>query len=75
MPACLGRLVVVLDRRAVAAALAQRPQRALALLAAGAVEDQHPVEVVDLVLEDPRLQAGGLEHDRLAAGVEADNRA
>ena len=54
-------LVVVLGRRAVAAALAQRPQRALALLAAGAVEDQDAVEVVDLVLEHPRLEARGLD--------------
>ena len=57
--------------RAVAAAFAQRPQRALALVARGAVEDQDPVEVVDLVLEDPRLEPGGLERDRLAVDVEA----
>ena len=60
-----------LERRAVAAALAQRPQRSLALRRAGPVEDQDAVEVVDLVLEDPRLEARGLEQDRLAVGVEA----
>ena len=60
-----------LERRAVAAALAQGPQRALALRARRPVEDQDAVEVVDLVLEDPRLEAGGLDHDRLAVDVEA----
>src|SRR5436305_12386797 len=52
-----------LGRGAVAAALAQGPQRRLALMALGAIEDQDPVEVVDLVLEDARLEAGRLEHD------------
>ena len=36
--------------------LAQRPHRFLALIARSAVEDQHAVEVVDLVLYDPRLE-------------------
>ena len=52
-------------------ALAQRPQRALALLARGAVEDQHAVEVVDLVLEHARLEPEASISDRLAARVEA----
>ena len=58
------------QRRAVALALAQGAQGALALRPRGAVEDQHPVEVVDLVLEDARLKAGGLDPHRLAVGVE-----
>ena len=40
----------------------------------GPVEDQHPVEVVDLVLDHPRLEARGLEllaHER---GVVGDHR-
>ena len=44
---------------------------ALALGAGGAVEDQDPVEVVDLVLEDARLEPRGLDRDRLALDVAA----
>ena len=55
----------------VALARAQRPQLRLALGAFGAVEDQHPVEVVDLVLEDASLEARGLDRDRLAVDVTA----
>ena len=39
------------------AALAQRPQGRLALIARGPVEHEHAVEVVDLVLEDAGLEA------------------
>ena len=49
--------------------LAQRPHRFLALIAGGAVEDQHAVKVVDLVLDHPRLEPGRLADDRLAALV------
>ena len=41
-------------------ALAHLAHGDLAGLAVGAVQDQDAVEVVDLVLEDPRDQAGGL---------------
>src|SRR5262249_18497122 len=40
------------DRREVL--LAERPQRALALVRIETVEQQHAVQMVDLVLEDPR---------------------
>jgi hypothetical protein len=43
-----------------AQALAHLAHGDLAGLAVGAVQDQDAVEVVDLVLEDPREQAGGL---------------
>ena len=51
------------------AALAQDPQRLLALLLAGAVDDQDAVEVVHLVLEHARLEARCLDQDRLAVLV------
>src|SRR3954451_5247999 len=44
-------------------ALAKRPQGLSTLLAAGAIEDQYSVEVIDLVLKHPRLEAGSLERD------------
>src|SRR5215211_3581887 len=46
--------------------LPQRPHRLAALLAARAVQDQDAVEVVHLVLDDPRLQPRGL-HEPLVA--------
>src|SRR3954464_11984090 len=49
--------------------VAQDPHGLLALVARRAVEDQDPVEVVDLVLDDARLEPRGLDEDRLAAGV------
>src|SRR6188472_2974515 len=61
---------VLVDRRAVAAALAQGPQGALALRPRRAVEDQDPVEVVELMLQHPGLEAGGLDPHRLAVDVE-----
>ncbi len=60
----LAGLSALLDGLAVA------PQSGLALLGRGAVDDQHAVEVVDLVLEHPRVQALGLDADGLA--LEAD---
>src|SRR5437667_6392432 len=48
---------------------AQGPHRLLALVARGAVEDEHAVEVVDLVLDDARLEPAGLDLDRLAVLV------
>ena len=65
------RVLVVLGARAVGGALAQGPQRLLALVAIRAIQDQDAVEVVDLVLEHPRLEAGRLDHQRLAAHVAA----
>ena len=53
--------------------LPQRPQRGLSLLALRSVEDQHPVQVVDLVLEDAGLEAGGLDQQRLTADVAASH--
>src|SRR3954454_4988231 len=47
----------------------------LALVARGAVEDEDAVEVVHLVLDDPGLQARGLDEDRLpppVLGLEAE---
>jgi hypothetical protein len=41
--------------------LAQRAHCLLALLAGRAIEDQNALEVIDLVLNDPRLEAGGLD--------------
>src|SRR6201999_913362 len=65
----LAVIVLVLDRWVVALPRPQRPQRRLALLAFGAVEDQDPVEVVDLVLEDARLESRGLDRDGVAVDV------
>src|SRR5206468_7046864 len=48
---------------------AQGPHRLLALVARGAVEDEHAVEMVDLVLDDARLEPAGLDLDRLAVLV------
>src|SRR3954466_5616097 len=56
-------------------ALAHRAHRRLALLARRAVEDEDAVEVVELVLDDARLEAGGLDDEVLAelvAGADAD---
>ena len=44
---------------------------ALALVLAGAVENQHAVEVIHLVLDHAGLQAGGLDLDALADRVPA----
>ena len=44
-------------------AAAQDAQRLLALVARGAVEDQHAVEVVHLVLDHARLETRGLDRD------------
>jgi len=41
--------------------LAERPQRALALVRLEAVEEQHAVEVIDLVLEHATHELVGLE--------------
>src|SRR3954468_2734378 len=69
MPGLIGGLLVG-QRRAVALALAQGAQGALALSARRSVEDQDSVEMVDLVLEHPRLQARRLELDRGPVDVE-----
>ncbi len=53
--------------------LPQRPQRALPLLALGSVEDQHPVQVVDLVLEHAGLEARGLDQERLTPHIAASH--
>src|SRR6187399_3187709 len=58
------------QRRAVALALAQSPQRALALRPWRPIEDQDPVEVIELMLEHACLQARGLDPNRLAVDVE-----
>ena len=50
--------------------LAERAHRFLALLARGAIEDQDPVEVVHLVLDDAGLEAGRLDDLGLAPLVE-----
>ena len=63
-----------LGRRAVGRALAQGAHRGLALPALGPVEDQHAVEVVDLVLQHARLEPGRLEQQRLAAARRARAR-
>src|SRR5579859_5312410 len=45
--------------------VAEDAHRLLALFARGTVEDEHPVEVIHLVLDDPGLEARGLdEHGR-----------
>src|SRR5215207_71985 len=49
--------------------VAQRPEGLPALLRRRAVEDQHAVEVVELVLDDARLEALGLQRDRAAGDV------
>src|SRR3954469_20154450 len=49
--------------------LSQRADGLLALIARCAVEDQDAVEMVDLVLDDARLQARGLDRDRLTVLV------
>src|SRR3954454_11076070 len=49
--------------------LAQDPHGLLALVARRAVEDEDAVEVVHLVLDDPRLETGRLDHDRLAVRI------
>ena len=56
---------------AVRGLLTQRPQRPLSLVALRSVEDQHPVQVIDLVLEDAGLEAGGLDQERLTAHIAA----
>src|SRR5207244_9067384 len=57
--------------RVVAAALAQGAQRAFALVAARAVQDQDTVEVVDLMLQHARLETRRLDQDLLAKLVAA----
>ena len=60
MLALIGSFLLC-QRRAVATALAQGTQGTLALDARRSVEDQDPVEVIDLVLDDPRLKARCLD--------------
>src|SRR3954452_18045284 len=50
-------------------ALAQGPHGLLAMIARRPVEDEDAVEVVHLVLDDPRLEAGRLDRDRVAGPV------
>src|ERR687893_2079040 len=50
--------------------LAQLAQRALALVAGRALQDQHAVQVVHLVLDHARLEARGLDQALLALLVE-----
>src|SRR5690349_3892868 len=53
--------------------LAQAAHRRPALLGRQAVEDEHAVEVVDLVLDDARFAALGVHHDGLAVLVARDH--
>ena len=46
-------------------------ERLAPLLRRRAVEDQHPVEVVELVLDHPGLEALGVDRHRLSPGVTA----
>src|SRR3712207_1996033 len=55
-------------------ALAHLAHGRLSGLAVGAVQDQDPVQVVYLVLEDPRDQAGGLDAERGARSILAGER-
>src|SRR4051812_9087538 len=52
----------------------QDPERAAAVLVVGAVDDQHAVEVVALVLGDPRPHALELVADLLAVEALPDER-
>ena len=47
-------------------------ERLLALVLVQPLHQQDPVEVVELVLEDPALQLGGLDGDLVAVEIEAD---
>ena len=49
--------------------LAQDAHRLTPLVARGAVDDQHAVEMIHLVLDDARLEARGLDEDRLTVCV------
>src|SRR3954447_13360849 len=60
----------LLGARAVLPALAQRAQRRLALVARGAVQHEHTVEVVDLVLQHAGLEPRRLDLERLALDVD-----
>lgn len=42
--------------------LAHRPHGLFSLRSGRAVEDEHPIEVIDLVLDDACLEPGGLDH-------------
>src|SRR4051812_27966369 len=53
-------------RRAVGGLLPQDADRLLALLPSAALDHQHAVEMVDLVLDDARLEPRGLDDHRLA---------
>src|SRR5215210_7381162 len=64
------RRSAALRRLAPLLGLAQLPQRALALVARSALQDQHAVEVVHLVLDHARLEAGCLDQALLALLVE-----
>src|SRR4051812_6131227 len=69
-----GVVESTIDGRAVGG-LAQRAHGLLALVARGALEDEHAVEVVHLVLDDPGLEPAGLDHEVVAvlvAGVDPD---
>ena len=59
-----------LARRSVGAALPQGTQRLPALLARSVLEHQHTVEVIDLVLDHPRLEARCLHEPDLALLIE-----
>jgi hypothetical protein len=54
--------------------LAERPQRALALVRLEAVEEEHSVQVVDLVLEQPRQHLVGLDQDVVPVEPDASER-
>src|SRR3712207_6630465 len=51
--------------------LADRPHRALAGLRVEPLDEEHPVEVVGLVLDRAGQQVGPLHHERLSVHVEA----
>ncbi len=67
----LAVIGLVIARRRVGAALAQGPQGAAPVLPGRPVEHQHPVEMVDLVLEHPSLQARGLDQQPVAGLIDA----
>src|SRR3954453_16103978 len=65
-----ARRCSALLRRTVRLAGGERADRRALLLLGRAVEHQHAVEVVELMLEDAGVQAAGLEALRLAARVD-----
>src|SRR3954467_14851656 len=65
----LVRVLIRIRAGVVRLTLAQRAHGRLPLLTHGPIEHQHAVEMVDLVLKDPRLQSGGLDLEGRAGEV------